>query len=194
MSQYEFLNPDTMRFPKNKNELMIVVSGDEVLNDLLLAQVGYYTQEEFINIAHSTDTEGGKYKEELDKYYFSYEELMSKTFTYYPNDTVYSRTAATDIEKLIYGSDFKYHPYSKDFKAEQTNGEELKVVGILKVKEGISYGSLSTGIYYTKDLTNYILDVSADSDIVNYMNENNYEGIENKNGGCWSGSYYNYNN
>ena len=178
LSQYEFLDPDTMRFPQNKNEVMIVVTADQVLNDLLLAQVGYYTQEEFINIAHSTDVDSLLYKEELDKYYFSFEELMSKTFTYYPNDTVYSRTSAYDIEKLVYGSDFKYHPYSKDFTKTETNGEELKVVGIVKVKEGISYGSLSTGIYYTKDLTDYILEISAESDIVKYMNDNSYEGIE----------------
>lgn len=178
MSQYEFLDSDTMRYPENKNEIMIVVSQDEVLNDLLLAQVGYYTQEEFINIAHSTDIESGLYKKELDKYEFSYEELMSKTFTYYPNDTVYSKTSATDLEKLVYGSDFKYHPYSKDFKKTDTNGEELKVVGILKIKEGISYGSLTPGIYYTKDLTNYILETSANSEIVNYMKDNNYEEIK----------------
>ena len=178
MNQYEFLDPEKMRYPQNKNEIMIVVSGDEVLNDLLLAQVGYYTQEEFINIAHSTDTESGLYKEELDKYQFSYEELMGKTFTYYPNDTVYSKTGPRDIEKFLYGSDFKYHPYSKDFKAENLNGEELKVVGILKIKEGISYGCLSSGIYYTKDLTNYILETSANSEIVKYMNDNKYEGIE----------------
>jgi putative ABC transport system permease protein len=176
MSQYEFLNPDTMKFPENKNEIMIVVSSDEVLNDLLLAQTGYYTQEEFINIAHSTDTESGLYKEDLDKYYFSYEELMNKKFTYYPNNTVYSKT--NPMEQFIYSCDYKYHPYSKDFTQEETNGEELKVVGILKIKDGISYGSLTSGIYYTKDLTNYILETNADSDIVKYMKDNNYEGIK----------------
>ena len=178
LSQYEFLDSKTMKFPENKNEIMIVVNGDEVLNDLLLAQVGYYTQEEFINIAHSTDPTSELYNKDLDKYEFSYEELMGKKFTYYPNDTIYSRTKATDIEKLVYGSDFKYHPYSKDFTKTETNGEELQVVGILKVKDGISYGSLTSGIYYTKHLTNYILETSANSEIVKYMNDNEYEGIE----------------
>jgi putative ABC transport system permease protein len=178
MTQYEFLDADKMKFPENKNEVLIVVNNDEVLNDLLLAQVGYYTQEEFINIAHSTDSESGKYKEDLDKYEFSYEELMNKVFTYYPNDTVYSKTGPTDLEKLIYNSDFKYHAYSKNFTKEETNGQELKVVGIVKVKDGISYGCLSSGMYYTKDLTNYILEESAQSEIVKYMIDNEYEGIE----------------
>ena len=43
---------------------------------------------------------------------------------------------------------------------------ELKIVGILTPKETISYGALTSGIYYTEALTEYILETNASSEFI----------------------------
>lgn len=177
LSQYEVLAGTGVA--KEKNELVLVLNQNDELTDLLLAQLGYYSQEEFLNIAYKTDSNSANYDKELDKFQFSYEELLNKTFVYYPNNTVFTKLPFT-----VLNSDFAYHPYSSEFTAENPNGVELKVSGILKLKDNISYGCLESGIYYTKALTNYILEdnLNADgtgkSEIVKYMQEKDIEGIE----------------
>ena len=49
LSQYDLLGES--RFPQNENELLLVVDNEQTLTDLLLAQLGYYPQEEFLKIA-----------------------------------------------------------------------------------------------------------------------------------------------
>ncbi len=164
---------------KNKNEVMLVLNQEEQLTDLILAQLGYYSQEEFLNIAYKTDSDSLMYDKDLDKYQFSYDELLNKKFTYYPNDTVF-----TKLPVSVLNSDFAYHPYSKDFVVEDKKGVELTVTGILRLKDNISYGCLNSGIYYTKELTDYILNDNLDeqgngkSQIVKYMQDNEIESIE----------------
>ncbi len=148
-----------------KNEIMLVLDKDDRLSDILLARLGYYTQDEFLKLvddaAETNYSQGSKYKE-----FFTYEELMGKTFTWYPNDTVFEKN--TDLMTSMLSA-FKYNANAEGF--EDDEAVDLKVVGILSPKENISYGSLSTGIYYTEALANYILENSENSDIVAHLNE-----------------------
>jgi len=53
---------------------------------------------------------------------------------------------------------------------------EMGVKIILQKKESVSYGCLSSGFYYTKALTDYILDIEKDSEIVKHINS--YGGLD----------------
>lgn len=165
-----------------ENEIMLVLDGDERLSDLLLARLGYYTQEEFLNIVYeATGTELGEdapYRE-----YFTHEELLGKTFTWYPNDSIFTANTGNPL------SPFTYH-YDSD-NITEGEGVELKVVGILKTNEKTTYGCLRSGVYYTRALTERVLAENLESEIVNYLNEHgditsmNYAGMN-------MGIYYNY--
>ena len=96
LDQYDLLG--NSHFPKNENEIMLVVESDTTLTDLVFAQLGYYKEEEVMNIAQKAikkyDPENTLTDAELDKLYpyatsFSYEELLNKKLTYYPHDTIY---------------------------------------------------------------------------------------------------------
>ena len=50
MSQYDFIGEGS-RFPKEENELVLVVDSNQTLTDLVLAQMGYYSEDSFLNIA-----------------------------------------------------------------------------------------------------------------------------------------------
>lgn len=158
LSQYDL---KTGKIAHAKDEIMIVLDGKSALTDVLLAQLGYYTQDQFLNVAFKA-LEDPNYTSSFDKDKFAYDELLGKTFTYYDNDQVFSRVTGNPY------SNFTYNPYSKGFK----DGLDLKVVGILTPKEDISYGCMESGFYYTNALSQYIIETSADSEIVNFLNDN----------------------
>ena len=93
---------------------------------------------------------------------------MDKTFTWYSNDTVFTKSEMTFPGGTQVS--FKYSPTSADF-TKNADALDLKVVGILSPKDTISYGSLSTGIYYTEALTDHILASSAETEIAKYIAE-----------------------
>ena len=65
------------------DEVMIVVNKNTELTDLLLAQLGYYSQEEFMNLVYKA-SDDPLYDESLDKERFSYDELVGRSFVWYP--------------------------------------------------------------------------------------------------------------
>lgn len=164
LSQYDIISDKkTSKIATNYNEIMIVLSDNQELNDILLAQLGYYTQDEFLNLVYKA-VNNDNYNSQLDKEKFSFDELINKTFIWYPNNTVYNTVPTSSPTQQI--MPFTYNAYASE---SWENGIELKVTAILKPKENLNFGSLSTGFYYTPALTNKILEDSANSDIVKYI-------------------------
>lgn len=144
---------------------MIVIDKNSLITDLTLAQLGYYSQDEFLNMAFKAFK--SDYDETLIKEEFSYEELLNKTFTWYPNDSIFIKNKSL-IPEMV-----QTWPFSYKYKVDDTfsDGLELKVVGILQPNDDINYGSLSTGFYYTSALTDYILEMNKNSEIANYIRD-----------------------
>lgn len=165
LSQYDLLGGS--KVAENKNEIMLVLNSDDEISDLLLAAFGYYTQEEFLAIvdkATADDSENYTSKS-VYREYFDYSELIGKSFVWYPTDTVFTSAAGDPMP--INGS----YKYESKFTGEDIgkDGVELKVVGILTPKDTVSYGSLKAGIYYTEELTNYMLAENAESEYIEYL-------------------------
>ena len=57
-------------------------------------------------------------------------------------------------------------------------GIELNVVGILRPKEGINYGTLTSGFYYTSELLEEVLKSNKTSKVVKYLVDNNMTGYQ----------------
>lgn len=171
LSQYDLKSG---KFAKEKNEIMIVVNKDRQLADLTLAQLGYYSQEEFLNMAFKAFNKE-LYKEELDKNEFSYDELLNKKFTWYNNDKVFNKNVfqlPVDMKDPSKGT-YDVTQFTYNHLLEENGGLELEVVGILEPKDTINYGSLSSGFFYTPELTKYVLEQNKNSEIVNYIKNDN---------------------
>ena len=162
------------------NEVMLVLSKNQEVSDVLLARLGIYTEAQFYNLIYGTThrypsgNEGEEpdpmneamkelYNPALDVDSYDYDTLLSGnyTFTWYPNDVIY-----TDSTNPF--NTFNYVYNAKDITAE---GVDLKITGILVANEETNFGCLSSGIYYTEALTNYMLEQNKDSKIVNHINE-----------------------
>lgn len=162
LEQYEYVSdPKQSYIPKEADEIMLVVDKNYQLSDLILAQLGYLTQEQFFNIIYR-GVESNLYDPTLDIDYIDYDTLLNKEFTWYPNNVIFEKNEGDDAYNIPY----KYKAYVND---TFTNGKKLKITAILKPKDSISYGSLGTGIYYTEALTKEILIDSLTSEIVNYV-------------------------
>jgi|AGTN01.1.fsa_nt_gi ABC-type antimicrobial peptide transport system, ATPase component len=163
LSQYDLLDG---KIASAENELMLVLSDDSAVADLLLAQLGYFSQDEFINLIYRAAQNPG-YNDALYKERLSYAEIKDKDFVWYPNDTVFTAQNGNPM------APFSYKPYGA---ADFANGLGLKIAGILRPKQGMSYGSLSSGFYFTEALTHKIIESNSDSAIVRYMN--NYKSTD----------------
>ncbi|MCQ2798063.1 MAG: ABC transporter ATP-binding protein/permease [Bacilli bacterium] len=179
LSQYDVISsPEKSKFATEKDEIMLVVSKDTEVTDLFLAQLGYYTQDEFLNIVYKYGEDEEHYDSSLDKDKFTYDELMNKKFTYYPNDTIFNDIDKNSAKGQI--NPFTYNPIAgmtEDTPTEWTTGLPLKITAILRPKKDINYGCLSTGMYYTNKLTKYAIEQSLNSKIVKYLNESEEKGF-----------------
>lgn len=131
----------------------------------MLAQLGYYSQDEFINLIYKA-VEDDNYDATMDKTRFSYEELLGKTFTWYPNDVVFNKTPETS--PLSEFNPFTYNAYAQE---DWSGGKQLTVTAILKQKEGLSYGCMESGFYYTSAFAEQAIEENSKSVIVEDMTE-----------------------
>ena len=111
LSQYDLLG--NSRFPTAQNELLLVVDDKTTLTDLILAQMGYYPQDQFLNIAKKAVKENDAYKalndgditqqqyDALVAYYdekiqydktFDIDDILNHEFYYYPHNAIYRET------------------------------------------------------------------------------------------------------
>ena len=114
MEQFEFLSENS-RFPETKDEFVVVVDDDQTLTDILFAQLGFFTESQFLDLARRTiDLQNLKdklneqeitkeeYDEQVnainDKYEgkipedFPIQEILNKDFFYLPHDTMWKKT------------------------------------------------------------------------------------------------------
>lgn len=183
--QYEVLYlEDGMTFDdviNDKNALIAVASkGRNTLNDLELAQYGYFSQELFLNYCYKIGNSDQYSKEpalQLPES-LSYETLSNKKFTWYPNDTVYTKGSTDDnLGEKYYASaysdgtlsketDSKYDNYKRDAFEKTGDSVDLNVKCVVRLKDDLSYGCLTSGgLYYTNALSKHMRELNYNSEI-----------------------------
>lgn len=140
------------RWPQAKDEVVFVVTGKNWVSDTALYTLGLKDQKDLKNFSE------GKPIEKVDVA-FSYEQLLALRYKvildtdYY----VYNETLGCWEDK---SKDTAYMEELLD------RALELKVVGIVRPKEGVAATSISGTIGYTKELTEYILEETKKQEIV----------------------------
>lgn len=146
-SQYDVVEG---RLPQSSDESVIVIGGNNDMTDLLLAQLGFISQKQFVNQFTGEDSE---VKIDLD-----YADLIAKEYTLFFNDTIYKKGAATD------GYAFDYVETMADITAQEGEGVNIKVVGVLRLKDGMTYGCLSSGLNVTEQLVEEFIATNVETD------------------------------
>ena len=202
LSQYDIVSdPKTSKFPTEANEIMLVVDSDYTLADLTLAQYGYFSQKQFLNIAYGAvkdlpdnESAASKYDKDLDVPLLTYDMLMGKKFTWYPNNTIFKNVTAIDVPT---GNDTTTTQWMGQYMSTAsdswTDGIDLKVTAVLRRKDSVSYGCLSSGFYYTQKLTETAVKSGTESEIVKTIKAKNMSSVQSyEMGGMRYGVQYEY--
>ncbi|MBQ9977956.1 MAG: ABC transporter ATP-binding protein/permease [Clostridia bacterium] len=145
-------------WPTAYNEVVLVVNENNEISDLALLALGLKTVEESKSLMEGNIPEG-----DVDSW--SYEDICGLKFKLVPSCNYYAKSSADnsfiDISKTDAGMNYLYD-----------NGIDMKVSGIIRKNPDVSSAMLKGSVAYTKALTDYIIDVTENSDIVKAQKEN----------------------
>ena len=150
LDQYEVIHGS---YPTNKNEVMLVVPKSNIMSLSTLINLGFDLSQKDdgkynpIDFSSIVGENGKTYKVVThDDYY-----IANKT-----GETITSFTKSSDYEKMY----------------NSANSIELKISGIMRIKEGSSLELYDSGIMYLPELTTYFSEISQQSEIVKAQRAN----------------------
>ena len=172
--QYELI---AGHFPENENQVVLVVGQNNQVTDLTLAQLGLLSEDRFMELFNLGDDDAEEVADpDADKLLF--DEILGKRYTLYFNDAVYSKNENwTQASYLSNQYPFSYQgdrtnysdPNEDVLTAEEGEGINLTISGILRLKEDLSYGCLSMGLNLTEKTVRAYIEENLNSRIVNWM-------------------------
>ncbi len=153
--QYEVLAGE---WPDAYDEAILVLSEPHAIPDLLVYCLGLRDDAELRDMLTKLMA-GESVEKKGDSMKFTYEELMNLSLKVVDETDTYKYNPEYDI----------YEDMSDDQKYMQDvyeNALDLKIVGVVCPKEGSNSMSLSSGVAYTKALTEYVIAKAEESEIV----------------------------
>ena len=145
-------------WPEKYNELVLVLFNKDSISDFLLYSLGVKDpkeMEKYINQALS----GEKIEIDGEKMVFEYEDLLNLKFRLVSSADYYKYDETYDVWNDM-RDDKEYMKNLVD------NGVELQIVGIICPKDGNNATALSSGVGYRKELIEWVIDHSVNSEIV----------------------------
>ena len=152
-SKYDVLEG---RFPQDKSELVLIVDENNQISDLLLYS---------LRIKEPSELNDTKKLDELSSQTYQYSDFIGKTFKAVVNTKRFVKENNLWVNKIDNASYMK---------TQIENGLQLKIVGVLRQKDGTSSGvnTPSGGIAYTSALIDYTSEHIQNSDIVKEQEAN----------------------
>ena len=157
-SQYEILQG---KWPESYNEVVLIVDENNEVNDYTLYTLGLKDQSEIEK--NMQKIENNEPIEENEQTSYTYEELLNLSYKLLLNSDYYQKQNGMWIDKS------EEEAYMKQKIAEAPT---IKVVGIVKPSTQSVATSLSSGIGYTKELKEYVIQQSNEAEIVKEQKEN----------------------
>ena len=152
-SKYDVLEG---RFPQDKSEIVLIVDENNQISDLLLYS---------LRIKEPSELNDTKKLDELSSQTYQYSDFIGKTFKAVVNTNRFVKENNLWVNKIDNASYMK---------TQIENGLQLKIVGVLRQKDGTSSGvnTPSGGIAYTSALIDYTSEYIQNSDIVKEQEAN----------------------
>ena len=167
-SQYEVIYGD---FPENENQVVLVVGDSNDVIDLTLVQLGFMTEEEFLDLFISSE-DGVSEDEEPAS--ISFDEIVGKEYTLYYNDSVYV-DEKYNLPVELTGYNYFYDGYSVASEDEapvtEEEGTTIEISGILRLKDGLTHGCLSSGLCITESLLQSYIQHNMQSAVVKTLQD-----------------------
>ena len=148
-------------WPKNYNEVVLIVNNNNKISDYVLYSLGLKNQEELKEKMEKI--QNGEAVEEEEETSYTYDELLGLSFKLILNSDYYQK------ENGLWINQEENEEYMKEKIAE---AEEIKVVGIIKQNEDSVATGMTEGMGYLKSLKEYVINKTNESEIVKEQKEN----------------------
>ena len=159
-TQYDLVKGN---WPKQYNEVVLVLKEDGRIDDYTLYSLGLKDQSKLKDKWKAVEN-GEKLDENQESTSYSYDDLLNLQFKLLLNSDYYQKQNGLWVNKE---DDDNY------LKEKINNAETVKVVGIIKQNEQSAVStSVTSGIGYTKQLKEYVVEKSNDAQIVKEQKEN----------------------
>ena len=153
------------RLPKSKEEIILIVDSYGEISDYALYALGLKDQQELTDM--TAKIMKGEELAEPTQTSYTYDEILETEFKLILNTDYYEKEGNIWVNKL------KDNDYMKD---KINQGLTLKVVGIMKPNEE-SNNQTSGEIGYTKELTEYVITKTRESNIAKEQLENKEKNV-----------------
>ena len=161
-------------FPESENEVVLVVGENNEVSDLTLAQLGFLNEEKFaaLFLQGENGSDDGTIPDES---VVDFNEILGKQYTLFYNSAVYEENP--DYVKPTLFSPNKDHAFTyqgeraeDELTAQEGEGINLTVSGILRLKDGLNYGCLTSGLNLTEAVINtYIENTISDDTFLQWL-------------------------
>ncbi|MDE5547410.1 MAG: ABC transporter permease [Clostridia bacterium] len=165
LSQYDVVKGT---FPTSASEAVLVVGPNNEITDLTLAQLGLLDEPEFLSLFKLGVGEDNDATKD-DYMTIAFENALNKEYVLYHNDAVYTPNAGynpMDAESYP----FIYSGSRSSLDVAEGEGTKIKVVGILRLKDDLTYGCLSPGLNITEAVIENYIAANKQSKIVEFIN------------------------
>lgn len=162
-SQYNLL---AGKLPSEYNEVVLMVDGNGSVSDYTLYTLGLKDQKELAD--RFKKIIDGEVIEKQEGTSYTYDELLNLQYKLILNSDYYKK------ENGIWMNKSEDEEYMKE---KIQNAETIKVVGIIQPSEESISNSTTGGIGYTKELKEYVINKSNNSEIVKEQKENKDKNI-----------------
>ena len=157
-SQYDVVAGN---WPQNYNEVVLIVDENNKISDYTLYTLGIKDQKELEEKIDAIQKDEKLEEDEQTSY--TYDDLLNLSFKVLLNTDYYEKANNMWIDK---SDDEEY------MKEKVDNAEEIKVVGIIKQKEGSISTQTAGEIGYLKTLKEYVVNKINEQEIVKEQKEN----------------------
>ena len=171
LSQYDVIG----QFPQQSGQAVLVVGQDNDMTDLTLAQLGFLDEDDFLSLfldAQDGDAEPYSiplYDETDANGNVIKEGVIGRKFTLYYNDALF--TPNTEGE---YGYEYSGYRFNEDIPSApvaEEDGVEIEIVGVLRLKDGLTYGCLESGLNLTEKQRSEYMEQNKQSAVVRSVQE-----------------------
>lgn len=144
-------------WPNSYDEIVLVLDENNELDDIALYALGLISNEEIDNLANASIN--GTKLEEKESKKWSYEEICNTEYKAILNADCYHYDESTglysDLRKTDAGLKYLYD-----------NALPLKITGIIRPSKDSATTMLKGSIAYTSKLTEHLIDISKDKDVI----------------------------
>lgn len=149
-------------FPEKYNEVVLIVDKNNEISDLAIQGLGIMSSKEMMN-TYMSMMSGGEYTGE--RHEIEYSDIIGKTFKIVLEPNFYSYNSETGAYDDMHGDE----EYTKKL---VDDGEEIKIVGIIRPKDDSLMVTTIGAIGYTSALTEHIVSATNECEIVKKQKAN----------------------